>query len=145
MKPISTRIEWIPFESMCPICAVMRPQHGFDRNSLLRLLSSGYAVEAYCAVCDKAWSIGAAERAALFAATRADGAAVLADRIASESRIDLASKQTLLEILDPLERLQKLLAYLNPGAEAEQEILTLSAKSRAAALKARSHQGERRR
>jgi ATP-dependent Lon protease len=79
------------------------------------------------------------------AATRADGAAVLADRIASESRIDLASKQTLLEILDPLERLQKLLAYLNPGAEAEQEILTLSAKSRAAALKARSHQGERRR
>ena len=39
------------------------------------------------------------------AATRADGAAVLADTIASESRIDLASKQTLLEILDPLERL----------------------------------------
>ena len=47
------------------------------------------------------------------AATRADGAAVLADRIASESRIELASKQTLLEIVDPLERLQKLLAYLN--------------------------------
>jgi ATP-dependent Lon protease len=47
------------------------------------------------------------------AATRADGAAVLADRIASELRLDLASKQTLLEILDPLERLEKLLAYLN--------------------------------
>jgi ATP-dependent Lon protease len=47
------------------------------------------------------------------AATRAAGAAVLADTIASESRIDLASKQTLLEILDPLERLQRLLAYLN--------------------------------
>ena len=47
------------------------------------------------------------------AATRADGAAVLADHIASESRIDLASKQTMLEILDPLERLQRLLAYLN--------------------------------
>jgi ATP-dependent Lon protease len=47
------------------------------------------------------------------AATRADGAAVLADRIASESRIDLTSKQTLLEVLDPLERLEKLLAYLN--------------------------------
>jgi ATP-dependent Lon protease len=47
------------------------------------------------------------------AATRADGAAVLADTIASESRIDLASKQTLLEILGPLERLQRLLAYLN--------------------------------
>jgi ATP-dependent Lon protease len=47
------------------------------------------------------------------AATRSDGAAVLADRIASESRIDLASKQTLLEILDPLERMEKLLSYLN--------------------------------
>ena len=46
-------------------------------------------------------------------ATRADGATVLADRIASESRIELASKQALLEILDPLERLQQLLAYLN--------------------------------
>ncbi|MBV8454325.1 MAG: hypothetical protein JOZ29_18935 [Deltaproteobacteria bacterium] len=46
-------------------------------------------------------------------ATRADGAGVLADTIASESRIDLESKQTLLEILDPLERLQRLLAYLN--------------------------------
>jgi ATP-dependent Lon protease len=46
-------------------------------------------------------------------ATRADGAAALADTIASESRIDLASKQTLLEILDPLERLQRLLAFLN--------------------------------
>jgi hypothetical protein len=38
---------------------------------------------------------------------------VLADRMASESRIELASKQTPLEILDPLERLKKLLAYLN--------------------------------
>lgn len=47
------------------------------------------------------------------AATRADGAAVLADTIAIESRIDLASKQALLEILDPLERLERLLAYLN--------------------------------
>ena len=47
------------------------------------------------------------------AATRADGAAVLADRVASESRIEIASKQALLEIVDPLERLEKLLAYLS--------------------------------
>jgi ATP-dependent Lon protease len=47
------------------------------------------------------------------AATTADGAAVLADRIASESRIDLASKQSLLEILNPLERLERLLELLN--------------------------------
>jgi hypothetical protein len=33
--------------------------------------------------------------------------------MATESRIELASKQTLLEILDPLERLEKLLAYVN--------------------------------
>jgi len=47
------------------------------------------------------------------AATSADGASVLADRIASETRMELASKQELLEILNPLERLEKLLAYLN--------------------------------
>jgi ATP-dependent Lon protease len=46
-------------------------------------------------------------------ATTADGVSVLADRMASESRIKLVSKQTLLEILDPFERMAKLLAYLN--------------------------------
>ena len=46
-------------------------------------------------------------------ATTADGASVLADRIASELRMELASKQALLELLNPLERLEKLLAYLN--------------------------------
>jgi len=46
-------------------------------------------------------------------ATSADAASVLADRIASESQMELASKQALLEMLNPLERLEKLLAYLN--------------------------------
>ena len=32
----------VPFVSMCPMCAQMRPQPGYDRNSLLRLLSAGY-------------------------------------------------------------------------------------------------------
>ncbi len=59
----------IPFESICPKCAQVRPQRGFDRNSLLRLLSSGYPVEAYCAPCDEFWSITIKERAALVAAT----------------------------------------------------------------------------
>lgn len=58
-----------PFESMCPKCAQIQPQRGFDRNSLLRLLSRGYPVEAYCALCDEFWSISAKERAALVAAT----------------------------------------------------------------------------
>jgi ATP-dependent Lon protease len=47
------------------------------------------------------------------AATSTDGASVLADRIASETRMDLASKQALLQIFNPLERLQTLLAYFN--------------------------------
>jgi ATP-dependent Lon protease len=46
-------------------------------------------------------------------ATTTDDVRVLADRMASELRADLASKQELLEILDPVERLEKLLAYLN--------------------------------
>jgi ATP-dependent Lon protease len=47
------------------------------------------------------------------AATTTDSVAVLADRIASVSSLDLASKQTLLEIIEPFERLGELLSYLN--------------------------------
>jgi ATP-dependent Lon protease len=74
----------------------------------------------------KAVSTGKDQPEPFGVAIRADGVAVLADRIASESRIDLASKQALLEIVDPLERIKKLLAYLNypvPWAEAERKIL----------------------
>ncbi len=64
-----TRDSNVPFESMCPKCAHIQPQRGFDRYALLRLLSSGYPVEAYCTTCDEFWSISAKERAALVAAT----------------------------------------------------------------------------
>lgn len=47
------------------------------------------------------------------AATTADGASMLVDRIASELVMDLAWKQALLELLNPAERLEKLLACLN--------------------------------
>ena len=50
------------------------------------------------------------------AATTADGASMLADRIASELVIDLAWKQALLELLNPAERLEKLLVYLNASS-----------------------------
>jgi hypothetical protein len=63
----------VAFESMCPKCAQVQPQRGFDRNSLLRLLSRGYPVEAYCAMCDEFWSISAKERAVLVAAAVAGG------------------------------------------------------------------------
>lgn len=62
----------VPFESTCPKCAQLRAQPGYDRSSLLRLLSGGYPVEAYCARCDEFWSISAKERAALVAAAIAD-------------------------------------------------------------------------
>ncbi len=38
---------------------------------------------------------------------------MLADRIASELQMELAWKQALLELLNPADRLEKLLAYLN--------------------------------
>jgi ATP-dependent Lon protease len=47
------------------------------------------------------------------AATTADGASMLADRIASELQMELSSKQALLELLNPADRLEKLLACLN--------------------------------
>jgi ATP-dependent Lon protease len=52
----------------------------------------------------EAWSVSA---------TTTDGASMLADRIASELQMDLAWKQALLELLNPADRLEKLLAYLN--------------------------------
>lgn len=63
----------VPFESMCPKCAQLQPQTGFGRDSLLRLLSKGHPVEAYCVLCDEFWSISARERAALVAAVIAGG------------------------------------------------------------------------
>jgi hypothetical protein len=67
----------VAFASMCPNCAQMRSQPGYDCNSLLRLLSRGYPVEAYCAECDEFWSISASERGALVAAAIAGGASLV--------------------------------------------------------------------
>ncbi len=47
------------------------------------------------------------------AATTRDRASVVADRIASELQMELAWKQALLELLNPADRLEKLLACLN--------------------------------
>jgi ATP-dependent Lon protease len=47
------------------------------------------------------------------ARTDAGSASMLADRIASEMPMELAWKQALLELLNPADRLEKLLAYLN--------------------------------
>jgi len=43
----------------------MRPQRGYNRDSLLRLLNGGHPVEGYCTVCDEFWPISAEERARL--------------------------------------------------------------------------------
>jgi len=67
----------IPFASMCPKCAQVRPQRGYDSNSLLRLLNRGYPVEAHCAICDEFWSISLKERAALGAAAIAGGGTLI--------------------------------------------------------------------
>jgi hypothetical protein len=67
----------VPFVSTCPTCAQVRPQPGYDHNSLLRLLGGGYPVEAYCSMCDEFWSISAKERATLVAAAVAAGAVIV--------------------------------------------------------------------
>ena len=70
----------VGFRSMCPKCAQMRPQRGYDRNSLLRLLNGGYPVEAYCVACEEYWPISIKERAAL-------GAAAIAETVSASTRI----------------------------------------------------------
>jgi len=65
---METTTKPVRFRSMCPKCATIQPQPGYDRNSLLRLLNGGYPVEAYCAACDEYWPVSTKERAALGAA-----------------------------------------------------------------------------
>ena len=50
------------------------------------------------------------------AGTTAGSASALADRIASELQMELAWKQALLELLNPADRLEKLLAYMNASS-----------------------------
>lgn len=80
----------VGFRSMCPKCAEMRPQRGFDRNSLLRLLNRGYPVEAYCVACDEYWPISIKERVALGAAAieEAVSASNLISRVQSDRSAD---------------------------------------------------------
>ena len=66
----------IPFLSLCPKCAQVRLQRGYDRASLLRLFDQGYPVEAYCETCDEFWSVSAKERAALIAVTLSQGGSI---------------------------------------------------------------------
>jgi hypothetical protein len=49
--------EAVPFLATCPKCKHRRPQDGYMRGELLKLLSDGQPVEAYCATCDDFWSI----------------------------------------------------------------------------------------
>jgi ATP-dependent Lon protease len=78
-------------------------------EDLVRFVVSAFVdkrLKTLASVLDKrpgAWSISA---------TSADGASVLADRIASELPMDLTWKQALLETIDPVQRLEKLLAVL---------------------------------
>jgi len=76
----------VGFRSVCPKCAEMRPQRGYDRNSLLRLLNGGYPVEAYCVACDEYWPISIKERVALGAAAieEAVNASNLISRVQSD-------------------------------------------------------------
>jgi hypothetical protein len=76
-KSNSCTIGSIPFASTCSRCAQVRPQRGYDNNSLLRLLNGGYPVEAHCAICDEFWSISLKERAALGAAAIATSGSLI--------------------------------------------------------------------
>ena len=80
----------VGFRSMCPKCAEIPPQRGYDRNSLLRLLNGGYPVEAYCVACDEYWPISIKERVALGAAAIEE--AVSASNLISRVQFDRSAE-----------------------------------------------------
>jgi hypothetical protein len=55
-------IQTIIFLSTCKSCQREQPQDAFSVEDLVRLLDGGHPIEAYCAPCDKFWSIGLQER-----------------------------------------------------------------------------------
>jgi hypothetical protein len=55
----------IVFASTCPHCECEQVQDGFTVADLMRLLYSGYPVEAYCVVCDEFWPISVQKRVEL--------------------------------------------------------------------------------
>jgi Lon protease-like protein len=74
-----------------------------DLDKLLESVASAYVSSRYKSL---------AENRSVFANSRGN-ASLIADRIASELPIGFAQKQELLELLNPAERLDKLLAYLS--------------------------------
>jgi hypothetical protein len=55
----------IAFASTCPHCERKQVQDGFTVADLMRLLYSGYPIEAYCLVCDEFWPISLQKRVEL--------------------------------------------------------------------------------
>jgi hypothetical protein len=55
----------IVFVSTCPSCEREQPQDAFTVADLVRLLSGGDRIEAYCVPCEKFWSISVQERVEL--------------------------------------------------------------------------------
>ena len=55
----------IVFVSTCPSCKREQPQDAFTVADLVRLLSGGDPIEAYCVPCDRFWSIRVQERVEL--------------------------------------------------------------------------------
>jgi hypothetical protein len=55
----------IVFVSTCPSCGREQPQDAFSVADLLRLLSGGHPIEAYCVPCDDFWPIDLKERVQL--------------------------------------------------------------------------------
>ena len=55
-------LQSILFTSQCPKCKREQQQTGYTRDSLVELLNTGRAVEAYCDPCRVTWPISHAER-----------------------------------------------------------------------------------
>jgi hypothetical protein len=62
---VSSWAKPIIFASACPHCEYERVQNGFTVGDLTRLLCGGYPIEAYCAICDRCWSISLQQRVEL--------------------------------------------------------------------------------
>jgi len=75
------------FVSICPKCGHQRQQKGYTRRVLLRLLSEGRRIDAYCIGCNVCWSISESERRAQMNALAA--AFLRPGRNPSENRMTL--------------------------------------------------------
>jgi hypothetical protein len=71
------------FFSTCPDCKHSRRQCGYEWTELVKSLSAGQAIDAYCLTCDVVWPITAQERF------------LLAKQIICEPRPNAASQKTI--------------------------------------------------